>query len=150
MQTAAAKGVERDKTQRRQCKMWSSKKITCKGTLRQVFICLRPRTPHPLHTVNVYTVYLLTQGRGGGVVENQREREGQHRRVQITSWVENTNMSEWTQEINSDKHLPQSPFTLHRSIFLDDGISHCVLKENVREKKYLDFGLFYEGNGALL
>ncbi len=29
-------------------------KMTCKGTLRQVFICLRPRTPHappPLHNV---------------------------------------------------------------------------------------------------
>ncbi len=38
-------------------------------------------------------------------------------RVQITSWVENTNMTEYTQEvvflqsINSDKHLPLSPFT---------------------------------------
>ncbi len=32
-------------------------KLTCKGTLRQVFICLRPRTPYPspppLHTVYV-------------------------------------------------------------------------------------------------
>jgi hypothetical protein len=54
-----------------------------------------------LHTVNVYTVYLLTQGRGGGVVVNQRERVGQHGRVQITSWVENTIMTEWTHEIES-------------------------------------------------
>jgi hypothetical protein len=42
--------------------MSSSKKITCKGTLRQVFICLRPRThPQPpplthLIRVTVYTV----------------------------------------------------------------------------------------------
>jgi hypothetical protein len=28
----------KDKTQRRQCKMSSTKKLTCKGTLRQVFI----------------------------------------------------------------------------------------------------------------
>jgi hypothetical protein len=30
------------KDNRRQCKMSSSKKLTCKGTLRQVFISLRP------------------------------------------------------------------------------------------------------------
>jgi hypothetical protein len=30
--------------------MSSSKIMACKGTLRQVFICLRPRTPYPLPT----------------------------------------------------------------------------------------------------
>ncbi len=41
-------------------------KLTCEGTLRQVFVCLRPRTPYPLKhcTLYVYTVYLFTQGRG--------------------------------------------------------------------------------------
>ncbi len=53
------------------------KQLTCKGTLRQVFICLRPKTPYPppappsIHTVYVYTVCLFKQGRGGEL--NQRE-----------------------------------------------------------------------------
>ncbi len=34
-----------NKSHRRQYSMSSSKKFTCKGTLRKVFICLRPRTP---------------------------------------------------------------------------------------------------------
>ncbi len=40
--------------------------FTLKGTLRQLFICLRPRTsyPPPLHTVYVFTVYLFTEGKG--------------------------------------------------------------------------------------
>jgi hypothetical protein len=55
-------------------------KFTCKGTLRQVFICLRPRTPYPppkYCSVYVYTVYLFIQGRGlgGGGELNQREGE---------------------------------------------------------------------------
>jgi hypothetical protein len=51
------------------------KKLTCKGALRQVFICLRLRTPYPSpHPTdcNVYAVYLFTQGGGGGEL-NQRE-----------------------------------------------------------------------------
>ncbi len=35
--------------------MPSSNKIIGTGTLRQVFICLRPRNTIPLHTVYVYT-----------------------------------------------------------------------------------------------
>ncbi len=53
------------------------KKVTCKGTLRQVFICLKPRIPYPpLHNVYVYTVYIFTQG-GGERVEPDRRGEGQ-------------------------------------------------------------------------
>ncbi len=52
--------------------MSSSKKLTCKGTLGQVFICLRPRTPYTLY---VYTVYLFTHGRGEGRDLSQREGE---------------------------------------------------------------------------
>jgi hypothetical protein len=72
--------------------MLSSKKMTCKGTLRQMFICLRPRTPYPppLHTVCVNTVHLFTLGGGGGELISEKV-EGQ----QLTkSWVENTNMTD--------------------------------------------------------
>jgi hypothetical protein len=74
--------------------MSSSKKMSCKGTLRQVFLC-------PSYTG------------GEGAELNQREGE---RGSKSQSWVENTNMTECTQEIgylqsiDSDKHLPQSPF----------------------------------------
>jgi hypothetical protein len=59
--------------------MSSSKKLTCKkGTLGQVFICLRTRIPYlpsPLNTVFVYTVY-FTQGGGGGKRGELNQREG--------------------------------------------------------------------------
>jgi hypothetical protein len=81
------------------------KKLTCKGTLGQVFICRRARTPYPpLHIVYVYSAYLFIQGRGEGWrVVPERRGDGQ----QSQSCVENTNMT--NQSINSDKHLPQSP-----------------------------------------
>jgi hypothetical protein len=43
--------------------MSSSKKLTCKGTLRQVFICLRPRTPYTAYTPIPlpYTMYTCKQ-----------------------------------------------------------------------------------------
>jgi hypothetical protein len=55
--------------------MSSSKELTCKGTLRQMFIWLMPRTPLPrLHTVYVY--YIQSQGRAE--IEPERRLEGQH------------------------------------------------------------------------
>ncbi len=64
------------------------KKSTCKGTLRQVFICLRLSNPYPpprIYTLYVNTLYLLTHGRGvGGEVEPERRGEGQQGKVQIT------------------------------------------------------------------
>ncbi len=46
--------AQKDKTHRRQCKM---SLLTCKGTLRQVFICLRLRTPQPPR----YTLFTCKQ-----------------------------------------------------------------------------------------
>jgi hypothetical protein len=93
----------KDKTHRRQCKMSSSKELTCKVTLRQVFICLRPRTPgHPplTHCIRVHSIHIHT-GRGeGGRVEPVRRLQGQ----QFTKlgWKY---QHDWLylQSINSDK-----------------------------------------------
>jgi hypothetical protein len=73
------------------------KKLTRKGTLRQVIICLRPRTHTlpPLHTVYVYTVYLFTQGGEGEL----NQREGDRGDYRSQSGVENTNMTKRTKEI---------------------------------------------------
>jgi hypothetical protein len=59
------------------------KKFMCKGTLRQVFICLRPRTPSSayLHTVYVYGIqyiYSHREGEEGGRVESEGRLEGQY------------------------------------------------------------------------
>jgi hypothetical protein len=82
------------------------------GTLRQVFICLRPRTPQPppppLYTVYVFTVYLFTQGRGKGRVELERMFEGQ----QFTKLDQKYQHDRlYLQSIHSDKNLLRSPFT---------------------------------------
>ncbi len=56
--------------------MSSSKKLTCKGTLKQVLICLRPRTTYPTLLLSVcIRVYskLIHTGKGGEL--NQREGE---------------------------------------------------------------------------
>jgi hypothetical protein len=76
------------------------KKLTGKWTLRQVFICLSPRTPcpPPSHTVYciVYTciqsVYFFKQGRGRGGRELDH-REGK-RGNSSNICAENTNMTD--------------------------------------------------------
>ncbi len=62
--------------------------------------------PLLLDTVYVYTVYLFTQ-EGGGGVEPERRLEGQ----QFTN-LGRKYQHDWLylQSINSDKHLPQTPF----------------------------------------
>jgi hypothetical protein len=46
------------------------KKLAFKGTLRQVFVCLRPRTQYPYppltHCIPVYIILIHTQRGGGG------------------------------------------------------------------------------------
>ncbi len=87
-------------------------KLTCRGTLRLVFICLRPRNPFlpPLQAVYVYLLYsiLIYTGKGGGRVETERRLEGQ----QFTK-LGRKYQHDWLyfQSINSEKHLPQRPFT---------------------------------------
>ncbi len=85
------------------------KKLTCKRTLRQVFICLWPRTQYTPPSYTLYTCiqynYSHGEGEEGGRVEPER------RKYRLQSWVENNKMTESTPEMNSDKHLPQSPFT---------------------------------------
>jgi hypothetical protein len=46
--------------------MFSYKKVTCKGTLRQVFISLRPRTPYPPHTLYTCLQYSYSHREQGG------------------------------------------------------------------------------------
>ncbi len=67
---------------RHQGKMSSSKKLPCKGTMRQVSICLRP-PPLLLYTCILYTVLFIHTGRGGGGLNY---REGQ-RGNGSQSWV---------------------------------------------------------------
>ncbi len=99
--------------------MSSSKKLTCKGTLRQVFTCLRPSTLPLAHCICVYsTVYLFTLGRGGGGGERELTRaKGKGATVhkagsQIPTFLNvRKKLAISSLHINSDKHLPPSPFT---------------------------------------
>ncbi len=65
------------------------KKLTCKVTLRQLFICLRLRTPYPPLTHCIGKQFTLNGGEG----EELNQREG-WRSNSSQSWVENTNMTE--------------------------------------------------------
>jgi hypothetical protein len=74
-----------------------------------------PHTPPPhslTHCIRVYVyavqyiVYLFTQGGGGGRVEPERTLEGQ----QLSKLGQKYQLV-YLQSLNSDKHLPQSPFT---------------------------------------
>ncbi len=85
------------------------KKLTCKGTLRQVFICLRPRSPYILNPLTdcmrVHRILIHTwKGeRGGQRVDPERGLEGKQftklgRKYQH-DWL-------YLQSINSDNHWP--------------------------------------------
>jgi len=59
--------------------------------------------------------YIYAHREGGGERGRERRGDGQQGRIKSQSGIENTNMTEWTQQesqsINSNKHLPHSPFT---------------------------------------
>jgi hypothetical protein len=88
-------------------------------------ICLseaqNPITPLPLTHSIVYTLNSMVihtgKGRRGGELNQREVEKGNMGEYRSQNWVENTNMSECTQEngnlqsINSDNHLPQSPCT---------------------------------------
>ncbi len=111
---------QKDKTQGRQCKMLSYKKLTCKGTLRPVLICLKPRTPYPppphlTHCIRIYSILIHTwKGGGGERVETERRLEGQ----QFTNL--GRKIPTWLTASPAYK-LWLTP-SLYRSILLDDDI----------------------------
>ncbi len=64
--------------------MSSSKKLSCTGTLQEVFICLRPRIPY----LPPYTLYKCIQY----AYSHREEGEGEEKRLEghnSQSWVEN-------------------------------------------------------------
>ncbi len=77
--------------------------------------------PYTLYT-SIQYLHTYSHREGGESWTREKRKEkgnrGEHR---LQSWVKNTNMIECTQEIdylqyiNSDKNLPQSPFTGHFS-----------------------------------
>jgi hypothetical protein len=84
------------------------KKLTCKVTLRQVFTCLRLRTPSFPHTHIIHYTCSKREGDGEGRIVPERMLEGKQfikpgRKYQH-DWL-------YVQSINSEKHLLQSPFT---------------------------------------
>ncbi len=100
----------------------ASKIVTCKGTLRQVFISLTPPfPPYTLYTCTQYTYAHREVGRWGWGELNQREviratahklgRKYQHDRPYLHT-------------MKSNKQLPQSPLT---GQFLDGDVLHCLL-----------------------
>jgi hypothetical protein len=94
----------------------------CKGTLRLVFICLRPRipiTPYTLYMCTVYRTYSHSEGGRGESWPKERRGDGQ----QFTK-LGRKSQHDWLylQSINSDKQLPQSPFTSITGLFWDNDI----------------------------
>ncbi len=63
--------------------------------------------PPPLHIVYVYTVYTTYSHREGGRIEPERRLEG-HQFTKLGRKYQHDWL--YLQSINSDKHLPQSPF----------------------------------------
>jgi hypothetical protein len=96
-----------------------SKKFICKGTLRQVFICLRPRTPYPpctLYSIRVCVQYTYSHREGREI----RTRENGERGNSSQNWVENTNMTNCISSLYTLKNtIRKVPLQVN---FLDDDI----------------------------
>ncbi len=89
------------------------KKLTYKGTLRQVFICWGPE-PHTPPSFTLYTCIQYTYShRERG--EEERVEPGRRFEAQQFTKLGRKYQHDWLwlylQSANSDKHLPQSPFT---------------------------------------
>ncbi len=95
--------------------------LTCKGTLWQVLICLRPRTPYPppLYSAYMYTLYLFTHGGGEGESLAREKGRGatggnrgeySHKKLGWKYQRDGLYARNWLSPV-SDKHLKQSSFT---------------------------------------
>ncbi len=77
------------------------KKLTCNRTLRRVLICLEAQNPIPPPLTHcIQHTYSHKEGETG---EELNQREGRGATVQADCL--------YLQSLNSDKHLPQIPFT---------------------------------------
>ncbi len=95
--------------------------ITCKWTLRQLFICLRPRTLYPpdkLYTCIQYTHNPLTHYVCVYCILNHTGRGGD---FNLSRTLRGNSSQSWVRKYQHDWLYLQS-IELYRSIFLDDNI----------------------------
>jgi hypothetical protein len=103
------------------------KKLTYKGTLRQVFICLMPRTPYPpppppTHFIRIYVQFTFSYREGKRGESWTREKGNSSQ-----SWIENTIMTDCISSlkilINTCRKVP-----LQINFFYDDILLWCLLQ----------------------
>jgi hypothetical protein len=95
------------------------KKLTCKGTLRQVFICLRSSGPYPpplTQCIRVYSVslYVFLQRKGGGCWTREKVKGA-------TVYKAESKIPTWL----TISPLLQSPFT-DQFLLNDDNLLWCL------------------------
>ncbi len=121
-------------------------KLTCKRTLREVFICLRHRTLYPLPPYTLYTYiqysYSLREGVEEGRVFLTREKvrgATVHRAgSKIPTWLTVSPVCK------RDKHLLQSPFTgkflLKTTLYCD--VFLALKRQRAKKRWFFNGGLF--------